>query len=162
MKTLSINRRLRTMKRISEIVGVLMRYGFADVVQSLSLTRLPGAHPVPETGANPVEGTPRHVRLRQTLEELGPTFIKLGQVLSTRPDLVPAEWAEEFKQLQTNCPKIYFSEIQGVLEREFPGRVNRLFASIPPEPLAAGSMAQVHRAMLATGEPVVVKVLRPG
>jgi ubiquinone biosynthesis protein len=96
------------------------------------------------------------------LEELGPTFVKLGQILSTRPDLVPPEWANEFKKLQDRCQQISFTEIYKVLVLEFPGRLDQLFSSIEETPLAAASIAQVHRATMKNGTEVVIKVLRPG
>lgn len=104
----------------------------------------------------------RPLRMRHVLEELGPTYIKLGQILATRPDLIPVEWAEEFKHLQDNCGQVSFSEIEKVLNQEFPGRLHQLFASIDEVPLAAASMAQVHKAKLKNGTAVVLKVLRPG
>ncbi len=96
------------------------------------------------------------------LEELGPTFIKLGQILSTRPDLIPPEWASELKKLQDNCQQVPFADIYQVLTLEFPGRLDLIFTSIDEVPLAAASIAQVHRAILQDGTGVVIKVLRPG
>jgi ubiquinone biosynthesis protein len=96
------------------------------------------------------------------LEALGPTFIKLGQILSTRPDLIPADLADEFRSLQADAPKVPFEEIRRRLEEEFNGGVDDLFQSIEETPLAAASMAQVHRAVLNDGTAVVIKVLRPG
>lgn len=100
--------------------------------------------------------------MRQVLEALGPTYIKLGQILATRPDLIPEEWAEEFKNLQDNCAQVPFSEIEAILVQEFPGRLHHLFSSIEETALAAASMAQVHRATMTDGSAVVIKVLRPG
>src|SRR5690606_1401471 len=105
---------------------------------------------------------PQAVRLRQVLEELGPTFIKLGQVLSLRPDLIPADWADEFRKLQSDVPAVPFEDIMAVLEAEFPGEVTTTFQSIDEKPLAAASIAQVHRAVLHDGSKIVIKVLRPG
>jgi ubiquinone biosynthesis protein len=96
------------------------------------------------------------------LETLGPTFIKIGQILSTRPDLIPPEWAEEFANLQGNVSPVDYRLIDQLLETEFPGRLDSLFEYIEETPLAAASMAQVHRARLTSGEAVVLKVLRPG
>ena len=155
-------RGLRNVRRYTEILEVLLRYGFHDLVQDLELPPPPAREGTAAPPPRPVGPAPRPVLLRMAMEELGPTFIKLGQVLSMRPDLVPAEWAEEFKRLQTDCPVIGFDAVKARLEESFPGTVWKLFASIEAEPLAAGSMAQVHRAVLRTGERVVVKVLRPG
>ena len=100
--------------------------------------------------------------MRLVLEELGTTFIKLGQVLSTRPDLIPESYAEEFKKLQSDTPKADFSLISERLEAAFPGKVDEIFAAIDEHPLASASIAQVHKAVLRDGTEVVCKVLRPG
>ena len=100
-------------------------------------------------------------RLRAALEELGPTFSKLGQVLSTRPDLLPAEYIEELAMLQSHVPPMSESEVVRVAEQELLVPWEDVFESIDPKPLAAGTIAQVHRATLETGDQVVVKVQRP-
>ena len=101
-------------------------------------------------------------RLRAALEELGPTFAKLGQVISTRPDLVPPEVAEELSSLQDRMPPLSEAEVVSVMEEELRVPWEDVFESIDPEPLAAGTIGQVHRATLEDGERVVVKVQRPG
>ena len=101
-------------------------------------------------------------RLRQAFEELGPTFCKLGQVLSTRPDLVPPEYIDELAALRDQVPPLTEAEVVEVMEEELRVPWDDVFESIEPEPLATGSIAQVHRATLSTGERVVVKVQRPG
>lgn len=100
-------------------------------------------------------------RLRAALEELGPTFSKLGQVLSTRPDLLPAEYIEELAMLQSHVPPMPESEVVRVAEQELGVPWEDVFESIDPKPLAAGTIAQVHRATLETGDRVVIKVQRP-
>jgi len=100
-------------------------------------------------------------RLRAALEELGPTFSKLGQVLSTRPDLLPAEYIEELAMLQSHVPPLPESEVVRVAEQELKVPWEDVFESIDPKPLAAGTIAQVHRATLESGDRVVVKVQRP-
>ena len=101
-------------------------------------------------------------RLRQAFEELGPTFCKLGQVLSTRPDLVPPEYIDELAALRDQVPQLTEAQVVEVMEQELRVPWDDVFESIEPEPLATGSIAQVHRATLSTGESVVVKVQRPG
>lgn len=164
MKITSITRTIRNTKRVAEIIKVLTKFGFRQLVQDTGLNRLLGGtkEEVDTLGGNGDETLPRPVRVRMVLEELGPTFIKLGQILSTRPDLIPPEWANEFKKLQDNCQQVPFAEIYQVLTLEFPGRLELLFSAIEETPLAAASIAQVHRATMKDGTPVVVKVIRPG
>jgi ubiquinone biosynthesis protein len=100
-------------------------------------------------------------RLRAALEDLGPTFCKLGQILSTRPDLLPAEFIEELATLQDNVPPLTEAQVVKVMEQELGVPWEDVFETVEPQPLAAGTIAQVHRASLATGEKVVIKVQRP-
>ncbi len=164
MKITSIKRTIRNTRRFAEIVKVLSAFGFRQLVLDTGLHRLLGSIKEENNTASgdSSESLPRPVRVRMVLEELGPTFIKLGQILSTRPDLIPPEWASEFKKLQDRCQHVAFSEIYKVLVLEFPGRLDLLFSSIEETPLAAASIAQVHRATMKDGTPVVIKVLRPG
>jgi ubiquinone biosynthesis protein len=106
-------------------------------------------------------GEGRPARLRAALEELGPTFAKLGQMLSTRPDLIPPEVAEELASLQDRVPPLTESEVVQVMEEELGVPWEDVFESIEPEPLAAGTIGQVHRARLEGGHRVVIKVQRP-
>ncbi len=164
MKITSIKRTIRNTRRFGEIIKVLSKFGFRQLVQDTGLHRLLGnsKEELEALSGNGNESLPRPVRVRMVLEELGPTFVKLGQILSTRPDLIPPEWANEFKKLQDNCQQVPFSEIYQVLALEFPGRLDLLFSSIEETPLAAASIAQVHRAIMLDGSQVVLKVLRPG
>jgi predicted unusual protein kinase regulating ubiquinone biosynthesis (AarF/ABC1/UbiB family)/nucleotide-binding universal stress UspA family protein len=100
-------------------------------------------------------------RLRTALEELGPTFCKLGQILSTRPDLLPPEFIEELATLQDNVPPLTESQVVSMMEQELGVPWEDVFDTVDPQPLAAGTIAQVHRASLATGEKVVIKIQRP-
>ncbi|RHM56163.1 AarF/ABC1/UbiB kinase family protein [Mitsuokella sp. AF33-22] len=101
-------------------------------------------------------------KLRQVLEDLGPTFVKLGQVMSMRPDFLPPEYCDELMKLQTGAKPLPFRVILEVIEQEYSRRWNQVFQSIDEEALGSASIAQVHRAVLTTGEKVVVKVQRPG
>ncbi|MBK9188614.1 MAG: AarF/ABC1/UbiB kinase family protein [Phycisphaerales bacterium] len=162
---LELNQTIRHVRRYAEIVHVLARYGFADVVQELGLDRLleRGMAAVGVGKLAPeFEHLPRATRLRQAMEELGPTFVKLGQLLSTRRDLVPQDWADEFTKLQDNVPPVPFEQIAEVLKAEFGERQAELFKEIEHEPIGSASMAQVHRAVLADGTSIVLKILRPG
>jgi len=164
MKITTIKKTIRNTKRIAEIVKVLSTFGFQQLVHDTGLARFLPSTQSAETDGEKTSSTdlPRQVRARMVLEELGPTFIKLGQILSTRPDLIPPEWTNEFKKLQDRVTPVEFSAIFSVLNLEFPGRLDQLFSSIDEEPLAAASIAQVHRARLKDGTEVVVKVIRPG
>lgn len=122
--------------RLKEMVAVLRKY---DVVRGMT----------PE-------------KLRHILEDLGPTFVKLGQVMSMRPDFLPQEYCDELMKLQNGAKPLPFSTILEVIEQEYSRRWNKVFASIDEEVLGSASIAQVHRAVLTTGERVVVKVQRPG
>lgn len=159
-----ITRRVQHVQRYAQVLDVLARHGFADLCQKLGLDSLIDRGLAIIGSARKVgnEHVPLAQRLRQVLEELGPTYVKLGQVMSTRPDLVPPEWVEEFKKLQNNVPGVEYGVIEKMLEEEFPGSVKRLFRSIQKKPLAAGSVAQVHRATLRDGTRIVLKCLRPG
>ncbi len=164
MKITSIKRTIRNTKRLAEIIKVLSAFGFRQLVLDTGLHRILGSkkEDIAASVSDQTHNLPAPVRVRMVLEKLGPTFIKLGQILSTRPDLVPAEWANEFKKLQDDCQHIPFAEIYQVLVLEFPGRLDLLFSAIEESPLAAASIAQVHRATMKDGTPVVIKVLRPG
>lgn len=164
MKLGNIKRTIRGTKRLAEIIKVLSKFGFQQVIIDTGLHRLMDMvkEEVDADVSPSTTDLPQAVRVRMVLEELGPTFIKLGQILSTRPDLIPPHWADELKKLQDRCGEVEFSEIHKVLDQEFPGRLESLFDTMEEQPMAAASMAQVHRATLASGEQVVVKVLRPG
>ncbi len=155
----------RNIRRAHDVVNVLMRYGFEDIVQELGLDGLVlrGRRTLRLVRRDKtLHREPRAVRLRKAMEELGPTFIKLGQILATRPDLIPQEWADEFANLQDNVAPVAGETIIAVIHEELGSRVEALFDHINPEPLAAASIAQVHRARLKDGTEVVLKVLRPG
>src|SRR6185369_8538952 len=100
-------------------------------------------------------------RLRSSLEELGPTFAKIGQILSTRPDLMPAEFIEELATLQDNVPPLKEEQVVRVMEQELGVPWEDVFDHVDPVPLAAGTIAEVHRAVLANGAKAVIKVQRP-
>lgn len=105
---------------------------------------------------------PSPVRIRKALESLGPSFIKLGQLMSTRADIFPTEYIEELKKLQDQVPPLSFSRIRKVVEKELRRPVSEIFADFNPDATAAASVAQVHEAVLHTGEKVAAKIIRPG
>lgn len=157
-----INRTVRTAQRYREITGVLLRHGFGDLALSLGLRRHPRfgwlRRLPPET---PVSPRTRQERLRLVLEELGPAFVKLGQFLSTRHDILPTEFAVELEKLQDTVAPFPGAEARATVEAEFGRPIDELFRRFDETPLASASVAQVHRAVTRDGETVVVKVRRP-
>lgn len=140
-------------------MGVFARHGFHQVAEKVKL----GKFIIERLNSSAdIEKLSMAERMRMSFEELGPTFVKLGQVLATRPDLVPEEYVVEFEKLHDRVGSITFKVIEEVLREEYGERLYEVFASIDPEPLGAASIAQVHRARLKTGEDVVIKVQRPG
>ena len=145
------------------VVRVLSTYGFDQVLEMLGLadvmvrSRKLFRRKLPD-----IARLTAAERMRLVLEELGPTFIKLGQILSTRPDVIPHAFVREFEKLQDDVPSFPFEEVLSQITGELGGPVEQFFAEIDPVPLAAASIAQVHRARLKTGEDVVIKVRRPG
>jgi len=164
---IGIRRGIRNTKRAAEVIAVLAKHGFRQILSDTGIERMieRGQEILLRTRADASASSatkPVEVRVREALEELGGTFIKLGQVLSTRPDLVPQELADELRGLRSNCPRVPWPEIRRRLEEEFGERLKTLFQSIDEVPLAAASIAQVHPAVLSDGTKVVLKIVRPG
>jgi ubiquinone biosynthesis protein len=159
-----IGRTYRHLNRYRQILAVLFKYGFGDLVETLKIEQYIeiGLQMISRKRRERLEKLNRAERVRMALEELGPTYIKLGQVLSTRPDLVSVEFINEFAKLQDNVPAVDFPEIQQTIEAEFQRPLEILFAEFDSEPLASASIGQVHRARLHGGDEVAVKVARPG
>ena len=136
--------------RLGEIAQVAVRHGFGYVFEG-------------RRGRAPEEGTPtaRGRHLREMLDELGPTFVKFGQLLSTRPDVVPPDIIAELRGLQDDVRPVPFSEIERLIREELGQPIERLFLEFETEALAAASIGQVHRAVLPNGRQVAVKVQRP-
>ncbi|HMM45728.1 MAG TPA: AarF/UbiB family protein [Candidatus Macondimonas sp.] len=155
---------VRDLGRLHDIASVLIRYGFGDLVRRVgmagALERAGRALRWHEPEALARLEPP--ARVRRALEDLGPSFIKLGQILATRVDLFPAEWIAEFSKLQDAAPAIPFDELLPQLTEDLGAPPETVFARIETQALAAASLAQVHRAWLADGTAVILKVRRPG
>jgi ubiquinone biosynthesis protein len=152
---------LRGMKRFGVIAKVLIKHGLGDVVEKIVGRKDKGGEPakIKRAALKPGVLSPRRIRL--VLEELGPSFVKLGQLMSTRADIFPAEYIEELRKLQDRVPPIPFPEIQKVIEEELKRPIEEIFSELDTVAFAAASVAQVHHATLPGGEKVVVKVIRP-
>jgi ubiquinone biosynthesis protein len=152
---------MRGMKRLAAISGVLFKHGFGDVVERLFTGKEEKRKGYRDRELLFKSGFPSPRRIRLVLEELGPSFIKLGQLMSTRADIFPQEYIEEFKKLQDQVPPVPFEEVKRIIEGELGRPLNEIFAEFGNESLAAASVAQVHLATLFSGEKVAVKVIRP-
>jgi ubiquinone biosynthesis protein len=156
--------RLRTLGRLLQIQRVLVRHGLDEIILATHLLRpLRFAFYLsPATWFERRKGGSTGERIRLALEELGPIFVKFGQALSTRRDLLPAEIADELEKLQDRVPPFPGTEARALIERAYGRTLEEVFEQFDEQPLAAASIAQVHTARLRSGEEVVVKVLRPG
>lgn len=154
---------MRDFGRLRAIAGILMKYGWGDVAKRLGKGSLIGrAGNAINAGATPeILAQPSEVRARMAMEELGPTFVKLGQVLATRPDIFPPNWISEFAKLQDHVPPVPFAELLPGLEAVLGKSPFEVFRDLQAEPVAAASIAQVHMASLQDGTPVVLKIRRP-
>lgn len=154
----SINRRIKNVNRIRQIVSIFVKYGFKDIIN-----RIPRIQKfIPRKVKTRFMKRSTEERLRLALEELGPAFIKLGQFLSVRSDILPKSYIEELSKLQDEVESISFPEIKHIVESEMGKDIDEIFNDFNKEPIASASLAQVYRAKLKNGKEVVVKVQRPG
>jgi ubiquinone biosynthesis protein len=150
-----------TKERLGEIRAALKKYGFDKILGQSAKNKLkPIKNDEPEDNLLLEDDVP--VKLRLMLQELGTTFIKLGQLLSTRPDVVGDDIANELANLQDDNPAISYEEVKSIVERELNGNIDELFESFSHEELATASIGQVHEAKLITGERVAIKVQKEG
>ncbi len=155
---------IRDLHRLHEIASIMIRYGWGDLVRLLGM-----AHALERAGrilhwqtTSEISRLEPAVRIRMALEELGPTFIKFGQLMATRVDMFPPEWISEFEKLHQRVPPSDYALVHEQLTKALGRPPEEAFARFDPEPMAAASIAQVHRAELNDGTRVVVKVRRPG
>ncbi|HHU68727.1 MAG TPA: 2-polyprenylphenol 6-hydroxylase [Thermoanaerobacterales bacterium] len=156
-----VYKRYRYLSRYKEIANILFKYGLGYIVDILGLKGLLSYRNILFNSKTQEPPATLARRIRGALEELGPTFIKFGQVLSTRSDIISSEIASELEKLQDNVPPFPFTEAKEQIERELGGSIYDFFYEIDEQPLAAASIGQVHRAVLKNGKEVVVKVQRP-
>jgi ubiquinone biosynthesis protein len=158
-----IGRTYRHLNRYRQIMAILFKYGFGDLLERLKIDQYieAGLQAISKKRSDRFEKLTRPQRLRMAFEELGPTYIKLGQVLSTRPDLVPADVVSELAKLQDEVPPFPFPDVKAVVEAEFGAPAEELFDELEEQPLASASIGQVHKACLKDGEAVAVKFQRP-
>ncbi len=150
--------------RLNEIAGVLVRHGLGELVRRWGLADVleRAGHRLHWDHAADLAHLPPPVQLRQALEELGPTFVKLGQILAGRADMFGPEWIAEFEKLHSHVPALPFEALRAQLREDLGNEPEAVFAHFDTEPLAAASIAQVHRARLQDGTEVIVKIRRPG
>ncbi|MBW2027577.1 MAG: AarF/ABC1/UbiB kinase family protein [Deltaproteobacteria bacterium] len=158
-----IGRTYRHVQRYRQILAVLFRYGFGDLVDTLKIEQYieVGLQMISRKRREKIESLTRAERVRMALEELGPTFVKMGQFLSTRPDLLPVEFIKELEKLQDHVPPVEFPEVEKIIETELGAPLRDTFMGFSETPLASASIGQVHRATLMDGDEVIVKVQRP-
>lgn len=164
MQLRKIGQKIRDIRRLNQILRILTKHGFGFAIQQLHLEEHVVGRSIIKTRVlrrftEPLES--RAVRLRKVLEELGPTFVKFGQILSVRPDLVPLDLCNELSKLQDRVPPFGYEDVKRQIKESFGSYPEELFSTFDPVPLAAASLGQVHRAQLKTDKQVVVKVQRP-
>ncbi|MBN2011437.1 2-polyprenylphenol 6-hydroxylase [candidate division KSB1 bacterium] len=164
MQVTRIARTYRNLKRYRQILMVLLRYGFGDIIDRIGIGYYikMGKKIIPRYKNQEMEKITTAKRLRLAFEELGPTFIKFGQILSVRPDLIPAPFILEFQKLQDDVPPFPSEQAYTVIEKELGQPASSVFTTFSDEPVAAASIAQVHRAKTIDGKSVAVKIQRPG
>lgn len=158
-----IGRTYRHLNRYRQILSILIKFGFGDLIDLLNIDQYIeiGIQMISKKPRDKEERLTRAERMRMAVEELGPTYIKLGQILSTRPDLLPPDLIHELAKLQDAVPPHPFDALRGIIESELRIAVEDGFSSISEIPIASASIGQVHRGVLRSGEEVAIKIQRP-
>ena len=159
----SIKKTYRHLKRYRELISILVKYGFQDIVEQTNLRYYlaVGKSTIFKRPIEHVDQIDRAERVRLIIEEMGTTFIKMGQIMSTRPDLIPEEFIPELKKLQSDVPPFPTEEAIPLIEKELDASIDERFLEFGPEPVASASIAQVYKAVIPDGTVVAVKVQRP-
>ena len=160
----AIGRTYRDLSRFRQILTVLLKYGFGDLLELLKIDQYveAGLKIISKKQLIRVEKLTQPEGIRMALEELGPTYIKLGQILSSRPDLVPVDFLRELAKLQDKVPPFPYTAVKKIVESELGLSIDELFAHFDQQSLASASIGQVHKARIKDGTEVAVKVQRPG
>ncbi len=160
-----VGKRYRHIMRYRQIIGIILKYGFGNIIDAMNIDRYieSGLQLIPFVRIHEkVEKLSRNQRIRMALEELGPTFIKMGQVLSSRPDLIPVDLLTELSRLQDHVQAFEFEHVKTIILSEFGRPHDKVFRLIDEKPFASASIGQVHRAVLDNGDHIAVKIQRPG
>ncbi len=160
-----VGKRYRHLIRYQQIIGIIFKYGFENIIEAMKIDHYieSGLNLIPFTKPHErVEKLSKNQRIRMALEELGPTFIKMGQVLSTRPDLIPVDLTAELTKLQDKVPPFGFEHVEQIIISEFGKPHTAIFDTIEKTPFASASIGQVHKAYLSGNEQIAVKIQRPG
>jgi len=158
-----LTRKFKHLQRYIEIINTISKYGWgSDLIAKLDFQSLFGERFKIGKEITEISKLSEGERIRRAVEELGPAFVKFGQMLSTRPDLVPEELIVELEKLQDTVPTFPTEDAKRLIEKELGGSIDTLFKEFPDSPFAAASMAQVYKAVLPDGEEVAIKVQRPG
>ncbi len=158
-----LTRKFKHLQRYIEIINIISKYGWgSDLIAKLDFQSLFGDRFKFGKEVAEISKLSEGERIRRSIEELGPTFVKFGQMLSTRPDLVPQELIEELEKLQDEVPTFPTEDAKRLIEKELGGSIDSIFKEFPDSPFSAASMAQVYKAVLPEGDEVAIKVQRPG
>ncbi|MCK5164907.1 MAG: AarF/ABC1/UbiB kinase family protein [Desulfobacula sp.] len=160
-----VSKRYRHLRRYQQIIGIILKYGFENIIDAMNIDRYieSGLGLIPFVNKHEkVEKLSKNQRIRMALEELGPTFIKMGQVLSSRPDLIPVDLLNELAKLQDHVPPFEFEHVKTIIASEFGKPHDKIFQSIEETPIASASIGQVHKARINNNNQIAVKIQRPG